>query len=251
MFQRVVITGASSGIGKALAREFAASGSRLVLLSRNVDALEQLTGEIRGRGGECYFLPCDGSVKDDVRMGIVYALEQLGGIDLAVLNAGVGDPEWVARFDSERFKQTFAVNVFGIAHGLEFLVPLMLKQGGGVIAGVSSLADVRGYPGSAGYCASKAAASTLLESARVELRGTGVKIVTIRPGFVRTPMTDKNEFKMPFLWEPEKAARFIRKGLERGKRVVQFPLPIILMTRIVRDIPRWLYEMLAAKTRKG
>ena len=115
--------------------------------------------------------------------------------------------QWVKDFNSENFKKVFETNTFGIAHALECLIPIMKKQGYGKIAGVTSLADVRGYPGSSGYSASKAAATRLLESARIELKKFNIRVITVKPGFVKTPMTDKNEFIMPFKIQPERAAR--------------------------------------------
>jgi short-subunit dehydrogenase len=128
----------------------------------------------------------------------------------------------------------------------------MKKQGHGTIAGVTTLADIRGYSGSSNYNASKAAASILLEAARVELKKYNIKVITIRPGFVKTAMTDKNEFKMPMLMQTDKAARLIRKGIEKGKSVVQFPLPVAAATKIIKIMPNWIFDwgMNIARPRK-
>ncbi len=167
---------------------------------------------------------------------------KLGTIDIAIINSGIGIKQWMSNFKSEEFKTVIETNTFGIAHALECLIPVMIKQGYGKIAGVSSLADVRGYPGSSGYNASKAAATRLLESARVELKKYGIRVITVKPGFVRTAMTAKNEFYMPFMIETDKAARIIRKGIAKGKSVVRFTPGIILLTKAAEYAPNWLFD---------
>ena len=137
------------------------------------------------------------------------------------------------------------VNFYGIVNCLDVLIPLMRRQDKGIIAGISSIAESRGYPRSGFYSASKAAMSILLESIRIELMETPVKVLTIKPGFVRTPMTDKNEFGMPFLMEPVKAADIIIRGIEKEKRIIQFPYPLVLGSKFVRMIPDVLFDWLA------
>ena len=249
-YRNVVIFGTSQGIGKALALEYASLKSNLVLLSRNIDAIEGFSEDISILGGTAFFMKCDVSVKSDVHDAIEFALNKLNSIDLAIINSGVGSPEWMEGFKSDDFKRIHEINVFGIAHALEFLIPVMKKQGYGTIAGVTSLADVRGYPGSAGYCSSKAAASVLLESARVELKRNNIKIITVKPGFVKTAMTDKNEFYMPFLMDTTKAAKIIRKGIEKGRSIVQFPFFTVNLTRLVKYLPNFIYDPLLRLGRK-
>ncbi|MCI0449149.1 MAG: SDR family NAD(P)-dependent oxidoreductase [Chlorobi bacterium] len=241
-YNNVVIFGASQGIGKALAFEYAKHGCNLVLLSRNENSLMKITEKINSSGGKCFYKKCDVTIKDDVKTSIEFALSSLANIDLAIVNSGLGGPNWMDEFSSSDYIKSFEVNTFGIAYALEILIPIMKKQGYGTIAGVTSLADVRGYGGSSSYSSSKAAASILLEAARVELKKDNIKVITVRPGFVKTAMTDKNEFKMPFLMQPEKAAGKIYRGIEKGKSVVQFPWTIVLGTRIVKIIPNWIYD---------
>lgn len=248
--KNVIIFGASQGIGKALAYEYAKYGSDVVLLSRNEESIKAIAEEIKDT--KCYCQSCDVAKKEDIKEGIDFALGKLGSIDLAVINSGVGGPNWMDNFSADDFKNMFDVNTFGIAYALEYLIPIMKKQGYGTIAGVTTLADVRGYAGSSSYSASKAAASILLEAARVELKKDNIKVVTVRPGFVKTAMTDKNEFKMPFIMQPDKAARIIRKGIDRGKSIVQFPFPIVTITRLIKNLPNWLFDwgMTKARPRK-
>jgi short-subunit dehydrogenase len=249
--KNVVITGASQGIGKALGLEFANAGYDLCLLSRNADAIKELCDTINSKGGKCSYKKCDVSEYEDVKSGMEFAYSSLGSIDIAILNAGVGHPEWMKTFSSEGYKEIMKTNAFGIAHSLEFLIPIMINQGYGKIAGITSMADVRGYTGSSAYTSSKAAASVLLESARLELKEFNIRVITVRPGWVRTAMTDKNEFKMPFIMETKKAARKIRKGIEKGKSVVQFPWPIVWATRLVKNLPNWIFDPLLRAARPG
>lgn len=241
-FKNVVLFGASQGIGKALAFEFARMGSSLVLLSRNEKEIETLSSEINSKGGKCFSKKCDITIIDNVKDCLMFAGNVLESIDLVIINSGVGGPNWMKDFSSEQFKQIFAVNTFGIAHVLECVIPVMKKQGYGTIAGITSLADVRGYGGSSSYSASKAAGSILLEAARLELKKDNIRVITVRPGFVKTAMTDKNEFKMPLLMMPDKAARIIRKGIEAGRSIVQFPIPIVMATRLIKFLPNWIFD---------
>ncbi len=249
--KNVLIIGASQGIGKALALEFADAGYNLVLLSRNVDAIKELYALIESKGVKCYYKGCDAADYRQVKDGIEFANSSLGTIDIAILNAGVGHPEWMKTFSSAGYKEIMGINAFGIAHALEFIIPIMIKQGYGKIAGVTSQADVRGYPGSSAYTSSKAAASILLESARLELKEFNISVITIRPGWVKTAMTDKNEFPMPFMLTAEKAAKKIRKGIEKGKSIVQFPFPIVWVTRLVKNLPNWIYDRVMRAVRPG
>ena len=248
-FKNVVIFGASQGIGRALAEEYSANGYNLVLLSRNINAIKDISGNINSACGKCFYNQCDVSDYNSVKAGTEFANTSLGSIDIAILNAGIGRPEWMSSFRSAEFKRVVTINTFGMAHCLEFLIPIMKKQGYGKIAGVTSLGDVRGYAGSSSYSSSKAAASILLESARVELKQLNINVITIRPGFVRTAMTDKNEFKMPFLMSAEKAAKIIIRGIAKNKSIVQFPLFTVMATRIVKNLPNWIYDRIMVKAR--
>ena len=247
---KVLLIGASRGIGRAIALEFANAGYNLCLLSKNAEGIKLLAAEIESAGHKCFFQACDVSDYEQVKSGIEFAHSSLGSIDIAIINSGIGHPEWMSSFSSKGYKEIMGVNAFGIAHSLEFLIPIMRRQGYGKIAGVTSQADCRGYVGSSAYASSKAAASLLLESARVELQPAGISVITIRPGFVKTEMTDKNEFKMPFLQTTTKAARLIRRGIEKNKSIIQFPFPIVWATRIIKNMPNWLYDRLLRMGRK-
>jgi NAD(P)-dependent dehydrogenase (short-subunit alcohol dehydrogenase family) len=248
--KNILIIGASRGIGAAVLEEYARNGAHILAASRDVAALDAIASHSRNDSNTIHTVRCDASQADSIRTAVKAGQDMLGRIDVLLYNAGVGTPAWMDSFSAAETDQVFAVNFRGLAVALECAIPLLREQGGGVFAGVSSLADVRGYPGSAAYCASKAAASTLLESARVELHPHGIHVITVRPGFVRTAMTAKNEFHMPFLLEPERAARIIVRGISRRKSIIQFPWQVALATRIVRILPNALFDAMARKSRQ-
>ena len=190
---RVLVTGATSGLGRETAIQLARRGWRVAISGRRREHLDETAKRVVEAGGEV--LPLYGAVTEaEVVRGHYAAIKKAwGGLDWAVLNAGVGDAMDAKAFSAETVRWTFETNVLGVCYWLEAVIPGLLAQGSGVIAGVASLAAFRGLPKSGPYCASKAALVTLLESARIDLRGTGVSVVTVCPGFVRSEMTDRNE----------------------------------------------------------
>jgi len=228
---RAIITGASSGIGLELARELSRRGWELVLLARRVELIEKLP--------RSEAIACDVTDAAAVRA----AVQQAGGVfDLAVANAGVSIPVHAVNFNLADAEQIIRVNVLGMMYLFDAVIPAMIERRSGRFAGVASLAGLRGLPASGPYSASKAAMQTFLEAARIELAPHGVGVTIVNPGFVATPMTDKNSFRMPFLMTAERAGRIIADGLERGKRVVEFPRPTSLVMRLVRQMPDALYD---------
>jgi len=185
---RVWITGASSGIGEALAAE------------------------------------------ETVR-------SELGGIDLAVLNAGTYRQMDVTAWDTAAFRRHVDVNLMGLVHGVEAVLPAMRRARAGMIAGVASVAGYRGFPSSQAYGATKAAEINLLESLRIDLLPLGIEVVTVCPGFVRTDLISVNSFRMPWTIERDEAARRIASGIEKGKAEIVFPLPMMLAMKAVRLVP--------------
>jgi short-subunit dehydrogenase len=170
-----------------------------------------------------------------------------GKVDAAILNAGVSGRTEINNFSSEVAQEILGANIFGITNWADVLLPDFLNRKNGMIAGVSSIADLKGFPKSGLYNASKAAASVFLESLRIELKPHNIKVITVRPGFVRTPMTDKNEFHMPLLMDADKAAKIILKGIKKEKRIIQFPFLIALSARLISMLPKSLFEYLAGK----
>ncbi len=221
-----------------MARAISQRGYAVALLARRADLLEQLANELQ----QAAAITCDVTDSTAVHEAVARAAASLGGpFDLAIANAGVGLTACAAKSVADA-ELMMRVNYFGMLYLFDAVVPSMMERRSGHFAGVASLAGLRGLPTSSGYSASKAAMQAFLESARVELAPFGIRITTVNPGFIATPMTEKNKFKMPFLMQPERAARIIIDGVERGARVVEFPLPMALATRFARALPSWLYD---------
>jgi short-subunit dehydrogenase len=249
--KKIILTGGSSGIGYQLSKKLLLQGCSLSVLARRKERLDKLAEESKGLAGKLFTYQCDVTDKIKVSSVISEALKAMGGIDIAVLNSGVGRPEGVKRFNSENAEAVFNTNVFGMVNCIESLLPLFLEQKHGTIAGVSSLADNKGYSKSGFYCGSKAAVTAILESLSAELKMSGIKIVTIKPGFVRSEMTAQNNFKMPLLMDAENAADIIIKGLRKEKRIIQFPLMTVIGSKFIGLLPVRLFEYLEYKRLSG
>jgi short-subunit dehydrogenase len=240
--KKIILTGGSSGIGYQLSRKLLLEGCSLAVLARRKERLDKLADETKGLAGKLFIYQCDVTDKNKVNDVITEIMKAMGGIDIAVLNSGVGKPDGIKKFSSENAMAVFNTNVFGMVNCIESLLPVFLEQKHGVIAGVSSLADNRGYSKSGFYCGSKAAVTMILESLSTELKMHGIKVVTIKPGFVRSEMTAQNNFKMPFLMDADKAADIIIKGLKKGKRIIQFPAITVMFAKIIGLLPVRLFE---------
>jgi short-subunit dehydrogenase len=241
----ILITGASSGIGYELAKQFAHENCNLILLARRKDILDSLSQELRTNKNTILTYKCDVSKKDDVKNVFNDIRKNTAHVDIAILNSGIGHNITVENFDSKFADETFQVNVLGLIYCIEELLKDFLLKKDGVIVGVSSIADVRGFPRSGIYAASKAAASTLLESFRVEFKPHNIKVITVRPGWVRTPMIKKNDFKMPFLMDAEKAAQIIIKGIKKEKKIIEFPIGTVIGGKIIKILPNFIFDYLA------
>jgi short-subunit dehydrogenase len=238
--QVVVVTGASSGIGWALAKALAAAGARVGLIARRHEALERLAAEIGQAGGTATVAPADVGERQAVVAAIGEVATRFGPVDLLVANAGVGAPTRLEAFNVSEMEIMFRVNTLGVIYAIEAVLPEMLRRGRGHLAAVSSLAAYKGLPGEAAYCASKAAVNIFMEGLRIQLRGKGVAVTTICPGFVHTPMTSVNDFSMPFVMGADEAARRIVRALGRRVKVFNFPWQTTLMMKMTRWLPDWL-----------
>jgi short-subunit dehydrogenase len=235
-----VITGASSGIGWAVAKALAAQQCRLGLVARRLDKLELLAAEIRQAGGTCALAAADVAEREPTLQAIRGLEPQLGPIDLLLANAGVGAPTHLNPPNIDQIERMFGVNLFGVIYSIEAVLPGMLERKQGHLAAVSSLSAYKGLPGESAYCASKAAVNTYLEGLRIQLRSRNIAVTTICPGFVKTPMTDPFEFKMPFVMDAERAARHIIKALARRRKVYNFPWQTTLIMKALRWLPDWI-----------
>jgi short-subunit dehydrogenase len=242
--ERVIISGASSGIGAALARHYAARGATVGLIARRASVLSELFAT----------LDCTGAVYAlDVRDGPALAqaaadfMSGYGCPDVVIANAGVSTgtlTEYAE--DSQAFQDVMDVNVLGMVKTFQPFVAKMREAGRGALVGIASVAGYRGLPGAAAYSASKSAAISYLESLRVELASSGVKVITICPGYIATPMTERNPYPMPFLMSADTAARKIISIIERGKTFAVIPWQMALAARMLRILPNWLYDRLFA-----
>lgn len=238
-----LITGCSTGIGEALAREAVRRGHTVLGAARRSERLEALARELGPA-----FTPLTLDVSDKAAVATALsAIEPLP--DVVLLNAGVGTFDNAACFDLSVHEKSFATNYFGVLNVVDALFARMLERKRGVFVATSSLAAFRAMPNSAAYGASKAALSTAFESMRLTYgKWSGLKFLTIHPGFVETAMTAPNKTPMPFLWKPEKAARFILNGVEKGRLHINFPWPMCVAIALVRFLPpSWLYALVGRK----
>ena len=235
------VTGASTGIGRALAMRLARDGWTVVGSARSQDKLQELEQQTAGRYGRILAAPCDVTDRDQVH-GTVAAIEQMHGpITLAILNAGTYKADSAEQFSASAFHNTVSTNLIGAAHCLEALLPRWIDRRRGHLAVVSSVAGYRGLPTALGYGATKAALINLCEGLRFDFDRLGLKVQVINPGFVRTPLTDRNPFPMPFIIEAEDAANRIVKGLAGNAFEITFPKRFTFMMKQLRCMPYWLY----------
>jgi short-subunit dehydrogenase len=247
--QRIFITGASSGIGRALAEHYGARGALLGLVARRPQLLHELTACWPDRA-RAY--PLDVTDAGALRVAAADFIDSFGVPDVVIANAGlsVGTLTEDAA-DLEAVRRVMEVNHFGMAATFSPFIPGMRQAGRGRLVGIASLAGIRGLAGAAAYCASKAAAISHLESLRLELRGSGIRVVTICPGYVRTPMTEVNRFPMPFLLAADEAAARFARVIERGSSYAVVPWQMAVVGKLLRLLPNAVYDrVFAAAPRK-
>lgn len=242
-----MISGGSSGIGEALARELAGRGwGRIALTGRSEERLAAIGAELSGSGLEVLTFACDVQDAAAVRQGVERVIAAWGVPDLAIANAGVGFPTPAKVLSLEDARTIMRTNFEGMLNLFAPIVPAMCERGSGHIAGVASLAGLRGLPGASMYSASKAAMQAWLEATRIELLHRGVTVTIVNPGFIDTPLVRKNRHAMPFMMTSPRAAKIICDGLERQARTIEFPLPMSITMRFARLIPAFLFDRLAS-----
>ncbi len=240
MSTRVFLTGASSGIGEALARLYGARGATLGLLARREERLRELK---RTLACACEIYPCD--VRDAAGLESAAAdfMSRHGPPDLVIGNAGlsIGNlTEFVE--DTAVFREILEINVLGLVNTFRPFIEPMRKRASGRLAGIASVAGLRGIPGATAYSASKAAAIRYLEGLRVEMRRTGVGVTTICPGYIATPMTEKNPYPMPFIITAEEFARRCARSLDSGASLAIIPWQMAIVGRILAVLPNAIYD---------
>ena len=236
----VFLTGASSGIGAALAGEFAARGATLGLVARRRAAVDDLVARTPGRH---HVYAVDVTDKDALIAAARSFDDATGGTDIVVANAGISVGVLTEHYeDLDAFGDVLETNVLAMAYTFHPFIARMRARRRGTLVGIGSVAGIRGLPGSEAYCASKAAVLSYCESLRVELKRTGVKVVTIAPGFVRTPLTAKNPYRMPFLMAPEDFARRAVDAMLAGVSYRVIPWQMGLVAKALRLLPNRLFD---------
>jgi len=250
---RALVTGASRGIGAALARKLAARGYEVWLASRQLETLEPEVRRIEASGGRAHAFVLDVSRPEETETRVAELDQRVGGFDLVIANAGIGSegPIPVARQKFSDFRRIIETNLLGAAATILPLVPGMVERRSGHIVGISSLAGEVMLPEAADYGTSKAALSFFLGCAAADLIPRGVAVTDVHPGFVRTALTDKNKFNMPFLVELEDAAQIIDQGILKKKRVVRFPLGLTAAISGGNLLPLALRERIVNANRRG
>lgn len=243
------ITGASSGIGRATALEMARRGWTVCASARRLDDLERLSADAAGMSGRIVAHVCD--VTDEAAMaGVVQTIEKVHGpIALAFFNAGVAPYTGAGALDIAAFRTALNVNVLGAANGLAPVLARMAERGKGQVAVNASIAGYRGLPKAAAYGASKAAAIHLCEALKFDCDNLGIVMQVVNPGFIDTPLTQKNDFPMPFLLSMDVAARRVVDGLERGRFEIIFPRRLAYILKFARILPySWYFALVGRAT---
>ena len=242
---RVFLTGASSGIGEALARHYAAAGATLGLAARRQNRLSELIAELPG---EHAAYPLDVADAAALQAAAADFIARYGAPDIVIANAGIsvgtlGDDA----ADLPAFHRVFQTNVMGMVQTFQPFIAAMKTRGSGRLVGIASVAGIRGLPGAGAYSASKAASITYLESLRVELRGSGLKVVTIAPGYIATPMTAVNSYPMPFILAADEAARRFARAIERGTSYTVIPWQMGVVAKLMRLLPNPVFDAIFAR----
>lgn len=233
----VIVTGASSGIGRALAMRLGLLGYRVGLIARRREALESAAAGISGSGGQAVSAVADVSDRSQLRSAVAEIERSLGPADVMVANAGFGVPTQLDPLNTCDVEQTIRVNLLGVIYSIEAVLPGMIARKSGHLLGISSLGAFKGMPGESAYCASKAAVNAYMEGLRIALRSKGVVVTTVCPGFVDTPMTPMDSAR-PFLMSADGAAsRIARLIATRRGGVVRFPLSMSLLMSLFARLP--------------
>ena len=242
----VWITGASTGIGKALAIELDRQGAKLAISARSEDKLQVLAETFR----DALVLPMDVTSLEANLAAVDKIMAHFGRLDIAVFNAGISLGENVGAF-SQQFEQIHKVNVLGLAYGIEAALKVFLPANRGHLVALGSLAGLSGLPDAGAYCSSKAAVINMMQGLDCQLHKTPITVTTVYPGFVRTPLTAKNSFPMPFLMNADKAARIMARGISTRKRDIYFPFLFSGFLRSLRFLPNaWYVRLLQVAVSK-
>ena len=237
---KVFITGASSGIGQALAEHYAKEGAILGLVARRADILSKLQDSL---SAETALYALDVRDPNALESAARDFISRFGPPDIVIANAGVSAGTLTENKDDlNTFKGVIDINLLGMVHTFQPFIASMKQAGKGSLVGIASVAGIRGLPGAGAYSASKAAVIAYLESLRVELSLDGINVTTIAPGYIKTPMTDINQYPMPFLMAPDVAAKKFAHAIFKKKRFIVIPWQMGCLTRLMRLLPPWLWD---------
>ncbi|MCY7374451.1 MAG: SDR family NAD(P)-dependent oxidoreductase [Pyrinomonadaceae bacterium] len=243
----IFLTGASSGIGEALALELAERGATLGLLARREDLLKELAAKCETVGGKARALVGDVVDAKAVQGAADILRNEFGRIDILIANAGIGGNNAETRsLQPEAVKKVIDINLIGAVNAVAAVLPPMLEKGSGHLVAISSLAGFRGLPKSAAYSASKAGMTAFFESVRLDVQDKGISVTIIQPGFIKTPLTSGRASKMPFLMELEDSIPLFLNAIEKRKKFAAFPWQLATFVRLGRIFPAWLYDKVAS-----
>jgi len=241
--KKIWITGASSGIGKALAEKFASEGWKVAASARRKEILDKMSSH-----ENIFSYPLDVTNQDQIKISFEKIIENFNGLDLCVFSSGTYDPKLEQEINVKQNKFVMETNFFGVLYCINAVENYFKNKKNGHISIVSSVAAYRGLPNSSGYGPSKAALTNLTESLYFDFKKHNVRISLVSPGFIKTPLTDKNEFPMPFIKSPEFAAEKMFNGLTKSKAFeIHFPKALTILLKIFRVLPYKIYLFLIDK----
>lgn len=240
-----LVTGGTTGIGQAIVHQLAKQGTRVAICARRQDLLDQMTSAL---GDRVITIKADLADPGRAEAVVAEAKERLGSLELVIANAGFGINKPADRLVPKDVVAVLQLNMVAACATLTAAIPQMVEAKRGHLVGVSSIAGYRGLPATAAYSASKAGLTTFLESIRVDLFRFGIKVTDIQPGFIDTPLTKKNKFRMPLLMSADEAGSRIVRALEQERRVYAFPWPTAAGARILSMVPDWIYDRLGSRT---
>jgi NADP-dependent 3-hydroxy acid dehydrogenase YdfG len=244
----VFLTGASSGIGEALAISLAKKGAILGLLARREDLLKTIAEKCEKVGGTARFFAVDVTDEKGVTEAAQSLIKEFGKVDILICNAGIGGSAHAKDLTNELFRKVIDVNLMGAVYAVTAVLPNMIERNSGQLVAISSLAGFRGLPMSASYSASKGAMTNLFESLRLDLLKTNISVTIIQPGFILTPLTSNRKNKLPFLMQLEKAIPLFIKAIENKKKFAAFPWQLATIVRLGRIFPAWFYDKIVGRT---
>ncbi len=244
----VFLTGASSGIGEALAIALAKKGATLGLLARREELLKDLAKKCEAAGGKARVFSCDVVDSEGVHAAADRFRDEFGHIDIMIANAGIGGNNKETRdYEPNAVKKLIDINLLGAVNAVHAVLPQMIERGSGHLVAISSLAGFRGLPKSAAYSASKAGMTAFFESVRLDVAKSGIDVTIIQPGFIRTPLTAGREKKMPFLMDLDDAIPHFIRAIEKKKKFAAFPWQLATLVRLGKIMPAWLYDRIAGR----